>query len=451
MSGEVISARVRHKGMTKSEWESSDIILPEGELVYETDTRHSKFGDGKSQYKDLTYQDGPKGKKGDKGDSITITGQEKTEDGVQVTFSDKTQIVIPKGERGLVGEKGQQGVSVQSASVDSEGYLTVLLDNGQSFKSDSSLKGPIGDTGLQGKTGGTGPRGPAGKPGTTDYNQLQNKPNLDAFAQKKETNSKIAELESIKADKETVYTKAESKQELDKKLNLKGGVMTGQLKFKPAATVAYSSSTGGAVNIDLSSSRGAGVVVYSNNDTSDGPLMSLRTGKETFNQSALFVDYKGTTNAVNIAMRQPTTPNFSSALNITSGNENGSAMQIRGSEEALGTLKITHENPSIKADYDKNAAALSIDIVKKTNGAGTAAQGIYINSTSGTTGKLLRIRNLGDDKFYVKPDGGFYAKKTSQIDGNLKLKNPTADDHAATKKYVDEKIAELKKLIQKTD
>ncbi|MGO5954758.1 hyaluronidase HylP, partial [Streptococcus pyogenes] len=136
-----------------------------------------------------------------------------------------------------------------------------------------------------------------------------------------------------------------------------------------AATVAYSSSTGGAVNIDLSSTRGAGVVVYSDNDTSDGPLMSLRTGKETFNQSALFVDYKGTTNAVNIAMRQPTTPNFSSALNITSGNENGSAMQLRGSEKALGTLKITHENPSIGADYDKNAAALSIDIVKKTNGA----------------------------------------------------------------------------------
>ncbi|SQF63080.1 hyaluronidase HylP [Streptococcus pyogenes] len=280
-----------------------------------------------------------------------------------------------------------------------------------------------------------------------DYNLLTNKPNIDELATKVETAQKLQQ----KADKETVYTKAESKQELDKKLNLKGGVMTGQLKFKPAATVAYSSSTGGAVNIDLSSTRGAGVVVYSDNDTSDGPLMSLRTGKETFNQSALFVDYKGTTNAVNIAMRQPTTPNFSSALNITSGNENGSAMQLRGSEKALGTLKITHENPSIGADYDKNAAALSIDIVKKTNGAGTAAQGIYINSTSGTTGKLLRIRNLSDDKFYVKSDGGFYAKETSQIDGNLKLKDPTANDHAATKAYVDKAISELKKLIQKTD
>ncbi|HEP2086038.1 TPA: hyaluronidase HylP [Streptococcus pyogenes] len=276
-----------------------------------------------------------------------------------------------------------------------------------------------------------------------DYNLLTNKPNIDGLATKVETAQKLQQ----KADKETVYTKAESKQELDKKLNLKGGVMTGQLKFKPAATVAYSSSTGGAVNIDLSSSRGAGVVVYSNNDTSDGPLMSLRTGKETFNKSALFVDYSGKTNAVNIAMRQPSTPNFSSALNITSGNENGSAMQLRGSERALGTLKITHENPSLEANYDKDAAALSIDIVKKTNGAGTAAQGIYINSTSGTTGKLLRIRNLSDDKFYVKSDGGFYAKETSQIDGNLKLKDPIANDHAATKAYVDGEVEKLKALL----
>ncbi len=280
-----------------------------------------------------------------------------------------------------------------------------------------------------------------------DYNLLTNKPNIDGLATKVETAQKLQQ----KADKETVYTKAESKQELDKKLNLKGGVMTGQLQFKPNKSgIKPSSSVGGAINIDMSKSEGAGVVVYSNNDTSDGPLMSLRTGKETFNQSALFVDYSGKTNAVNIAMRQPTTPNFSSALNITSGNENGSAMQIRGVEKALGTLKITHENPSVEANYDENAAALSIDIVKKQKGGkGTAAQGIYINSTSGTTGKLLRIRNLGDDKFYVKSDGGFYAKETSQIDGNLKLNDPTANDHAATKAYVDKAISELKKLILK--
>ncbi|HHK0194365.1 TPA: hyaluronidase HylP [Streptococcus pyogenes] len=279
-----------------------------------------------------------------------------------------------------------------------------------------------------------------------DYNLLTNKPNIDGLATKVETAQKLQQ----KADKETVYTKAELKQELDKKLNLKGGVMTGQLQFKPNKSgIKPSSSVGGAINIDMSKSEGAGVVVYSNNDTSDGPLMSLRTGKETFNQSALFVDYSGKTNAVNIAMRQPSTPNFSSALNITSGNENGSAMQLRGSEKALGTLKITHENPSIGADYDKNAAALSIDIVKKTNGAGTAAQGIYINSTSGTTGKLLRIRNKNEDKFYVGPDGGFHSGANSTVAGNLTVNDPTSSKHAATKKYVDEKIAELKKLILK--
>ncbi|HEP1437876.1 TPA: hyaluronoglucosaminidase [Streptococcus pyogenes] len=368
---ETIPLRVQFKRMKAAEWASSDVVLLEGEIGFETDTGFAKFGDGQNTFSKLKYLTGP--------------------------------------------------------------------------------KGPKGDTGLQGKTGGTGPRGPAGKPGTTDYDQLQNKPDLGAFAQKEETNSKITKLESSKADKNAVYLKAESKIELDKKLNLKGGVMTGQLQFKPNKSgIKPSSSVGGAINIDMSKSEGAGVVVYSNNDTSDGPLMSLRTGKETFNQSALFVDYSGKTNAVNIAIRQPTTPNFSSALNITSGNENGSAMQIRGVEKALGTLKITHENPSVEANYDENAAALSIDIVKKQKGGkGTAAQGIYINSTSGTTGKLLRIRNLGDDKFYVKSDGGFYAKETSQIDGNLKLKDPTANDHAATKAYVDKAISELKKLILK--
>ncbi|SQF22579.1 hyaluronoglucosaminidase [Streptococcus pyogenes] len=367
---ETIPLRVQFKRMKAAEWASSDVVLLEGEIGFETDTGYAKFGNGKSKFSALKYLTGP--------------------------------------------------------------------------------KGPKGDTGLQGKTGGTGPRGPAGKPGTTDYNQLQNRPNLDAFAQKKETDNKIAKLESIKADKDTVYLKAESKKELDKKMNLTGGTMTGQLQFKPNSDIKHSSSTGGAINIDMSKSAGAAMVMYTNKDTTDGPLMILRSDKDTFDQSAQFVDYSGKTNAVNIVMRQPSEPNFSSALNITSANEGGSAMQIRGIERKLGTLKITHENPSVEANYDENAAALSIDIVKKQKGGkGTAAQGIYINSTSGTTGKLLRIRNLGDDKFYVKSDGGFYAKETSQIDGNLKLKDPTANDHAATKAYVDKAISELKKLILK--
>ncbi|HHH5283346.1 TPA: hyaluronoglucosaminidase, partial [Streptococcus pyogenes] len=264
--------------MTKSEWESSDVILLEGEIGLETDTGYAKFGDGKNRFSKLKYL---------------------------------------------------------------------------------------------------------------------NKPDLDAFAQKKETDNKIAKLESIKADKDTVYLKAESKKELDKKMNLTGGTMTGQLQFKPNSHIKHSSSTGGAINIDMSKSAGAAMVMYTNKDTTDGPLMILRSDKDTFDQSAQFVDYSGKTNAVNIVMRQPSTPNFSSALNITSANEGGSAMQIRGIERALGTLKITHENPNVDAKYDENAAALSIDIVgkRRASGNGTAAQGIFINSSAGTTGKMLRIRN----------------------------------------------------------
>ncbi|EPC6828434.1 hyaluronoglucosaminidase [Streptococcus pyogenes] len=349
----------------------------------------------------------------------------------------RSDVILLEGEIGFETDTGYAKFGNGKSKFSALKYLT-------------GPKGPKGDTGFQGKTGGTGPRGPAGKPGTTDYNQLQNKPNLDAFARKQETDSKITELKSNKADKNAVYLKAESNAKLDEKLSLTGGIVTGQLQFKPNKSgIKPSSSVGGAINIDMSKSEGAAMVMYTNKDTTDGPLMILRSDKETFNQSALFVDYSGKTNAVNIVMRQPSTPNFSSALNITSANEGGSAMQIRGVEKALGTLKITHENPNVKANYDENAAALSIDIVKKTNGEGTAAQGIYINSSTGTTGKMLRIRNKNEDKFYVGPDGGFHSGANSTVAGNLTVKDPTSGKHAATKDYVDEKIAELKKLILK--
>ncbi|HFS5214771.1 TPA: hyaluronoglucosaminidase, partial [Streptococcus pyogenes] len=168
--------------------------------------------------------------------------------------------------------------------------------------------------------------------GKSRFSELKylNKPDLGAFAQKEETNSKITKLESSKADKNAVYLKAESKIELDKKLSLAGGIVTGQLRLKPNSGIEKSSSTGGAINIDMSKSKGAAMVMYTNKDTTDGPLMILRSNKDTFDQSVQFVDYRGKTNAVNIVMRQPPTPNFSSALNITSANEGGSAMQIRG-------------------------------------------------------------------------------------------------------------------------
>ncbi|HEK9492673.1 TPA: collagen-like protein [Streptococcus equi subsp. equi] len=174
---ETISAIVVHKSMTKNEWESSDIILPQGQLVYESDTGHSKFGDGKNRYADLIYQGGPPGAQGPQG----LSGD--------------------RGPIGQTGPQGKQGVSVQSASVDSEGYLTVLLDNGQSFKSDSSLKGSKGDTGpkgadgkmtfeqltpeqkqqLKGDKGDPGPKGDIGPRGATGPQGPKGEPGINGM------------------------------------------------------------------------------------------------------------------------------------------------------------------------------------------------------------------------------------------------------------------------------
>ncbi|CRW20596.1 collagen-like repeat phage protein [Streptococcus equi subsp. equi] len=108
------------------------------------------------------------------------------------------------GDRGPIGQtgpQGKQGVSVQSASVDSEGYLTVLLDNGQSFKSDSSLKGSKGDTGpkgadgkmtfeqltpeqkqqLKGDKGDPGPKGDIGPRGATGPQGPKGEPGINGM------------------------------------------------------------------------------------------------------------------------------------------------------------------------------------------------------------------------------------------------------------------------------
>ncbi|MDV6023015.1 hypothetical protein [Streptococcus canis] len=159
MSGEVISARVRHKGMTKSEWESSGIILPKGELVYETDTGHSKFGDGKNKYKDLMYQDGPQGKTGETGPQGP-PGQQG-----QKGKTGDTGPQGPPGPTGEQGPKGDPGAKVVSGTVES-GQLTLSLDDGSQAVVEGDFRGPRGDKGEQ------GPPGPKGADGKMTFEQL---------------------------------------------------------------------------------------------------------------------------------------------------------------------------------------------------------------------------------------------------------------------------------------
>ncbi|HEL0797527.1 collagen-like protein [Streptococcus equi subsp. zooepidemicus] len=144
---ETISAIVVHKSMTKNEWESSDIILPQGQLVYESDTGHSKFGDGKNRYADLIYQGGPPGPQGPQGPA--------GETGPQG----------PPGPTGQRGETGPQGPPGRQGPPGADGKMTfeqLTPEQKQQLKGDKGDRGPKGDIGPRGLTG---PPGPQGEPG----------------------------------------------------------------------------------------------------------------------------------------------------------------------------------------------------------------------------------------------------------------------------------------------
>lgn len=93
------------------------------------------------------------------------------------------------------------------------------------------------------------------------------------------------------------------------------------------------------------------------------------------------------------------------ALNVVSDNRESSAMYLSGHELNRGTLKIGHINGGTSPTADAGAAALSIDL-KRGDQTGTAAQGIFITSTTGgTTGNPITVRHNGRDDFVVKASG----------------------------------------------
>jgi hypothetical protein len=94
------------------------------------------------------------------------------------------------------------------------------------------------------------------------------------------------------------------------------------------------------------------------------------------------------------------------ALNVVSSNTAFSACEVSGHETGHGTLKISHVNPSSDPAADANAAALSIDL-QAGNASGTAAQGIFLKSTTGgTTGKIINyVDPTGVSLFALLPDG----------------------------------------------
>ena len=94
------------------------------------------------------------------------------------------------------------------------------------------------------------------------------------------------------------------------------------------------------------------------------------------------------------------------SLNVVSANTAFSACEVSGHETGHGTLKISHVNPGPNSSSDPNAAAISIDLQAGKAG-GTAAQGIFLKSTTGgTSGKILNyVDPTGETIFALLPDG----------------------------------------------
>jgi Hyaluronidase protein (HylP) len=94
------------------------------------------------------------------------------------------------------------------------------------------------------------------------------------------------------------------------------------------------------------------------------------------------------------------------SLNVVSANTAFSACEVSGHELGHGTLKISHVNPGPDATSDFNAAALSIDLQAGAAG-GTAAQGIFLKSTTGgTSGKIINfVDSNGATIFALMADG----------------------------------------------
>ena len=144
--------------------------------------------DGKTPVKGVDYFDGKDGAPGPQGEPLRYE---------DLTPTQKAELKGSKGDKGDTGERGPQGVPGPAGPT-----------------------GPKGEQGIQGQTGPQGvpgPAGPKGDPGTTDYNQLDNKPNL-----------------ALKADKDyvdsqnTALTKRIDKG-LQSKVNRAGDTMTGNL------------------------------------------------------------------------------------------------------------------------------------------------------------------------------------------------------------------------------
>lgn len=146
---------------------------------------------------------GPQGKTGVGISSVEQSGNNliiHTDDGNSYTI---TNVKGAPGDKGDTGPRGPQGIPGPVGPTGAKG--------------DAGQTGPAGPAGAQGPMGPVGPAGPKGDPGTTDYNQLDNKPDLALKADKNYVDTQDTAL--TKKIDEGLHTKVDKS----------GDTMTGNL------------------------------------------------------------------------------------------------------------------------------------------------------------------------------------------------------------------------------
>ena len=113
---------------------------------------------------------------------------------------------------------------------------------------------------------------------------------------------------------------------------------------------------------------------------------------------------------------------------MVSANTAFRACEATGHETSHATLEISHINPGPNPASDANAAALSIDLLAGKAG-GTAAQGIFLKSTTGGTSEDIMhyVDPTGVTIFALLPDGSLLLRPLDapayRHQSRLKLRN----------------------------
>jgi len=162
-------------------------------------------------------------------------------------------------------------------------------------------------------------------------------------------------------------------------------------------TTSSSSSVGGAINLNNTDNPGAGFIIYSAHAAPTGRLFSVRANSATFDQPCIYGETIGTSYCAKFSHNGQHADAANCVL-VESTNEQDSSLGVTGYESGRGTIKVTHNKPAVS---DANASCVSLDIA----GAGTAAKGLFIDSSGGTTGDLVDIRNQNDARFTVTSTG----------------------------------------------